>query len=74
MKMKLRCYDIDWETDGEVVEGLPTDTIIELFDLDDDYDPQNDDSGEAVNALSDAYGWLVNGFCVEVIKREASIS
>lgn len=47
----MKVTDIDWETDGEVVD-LPSE-----IDVDDN---MSDD--EIADYLSDTYGWLVNGF------------
>ena len=31
--MKIRAFNIDWDTDGEVVEGLPKEVIIDDLDV-----------------------------------------
>lgn len=48
---KMKVTDIDWETDGEVVD-LPSEVDVD--------DNMSDD--EIADYLSDTYGWLVNGF------------
>ena len=47
----MKVTNIEWETDGEVVD-LPTEVEVE--------DGMSDD--EVADFLSDEYGWLVNGF------------
>lgn len=47
----MKVTDIDWETDGEVVD-LPSEVDVD--------DNMSDD--EIADYLSDTYGWLVNGF------------
>ena len=54
-----RAYNIDWDTDGEKVD-LPSEVT---FEMEDDEDP----SLEGANAISDKYGWCVNGFSFEEI-------
>ena len=46
---------VEWETDGEDVEGLPTE-----IDLPVGIDPEDNDA--ACAWLSDTYGWLVSGW------------
>ena len=57
--MKLRCYDIEWDTDDDEVD-LPDEVVIEV---DDDHDIM----GSTDDVLSDHYGWLVDNFCVDII-------
>ena len=47
----MKVTNIEWETDGEVVD-LPTEVEVD--------DNLSDD--EVADFLSDEYGWLVNGF------------
>lgn len=58
--MKVRFFDIDWDTDGET-EDLPTETTLEV---DDDLDICE----EGADVLSDTYGWCVNSFNYEEVK------
>ena len=51
---QIRCFDIQWETDGIEVE-IPTEVIVEVSD---DCDLDND-CGEIADALSNKTGWLV---------------
>ena len=55
----LNITEISWETDGETVDDLPTEVTI-------DWTWKDWDDEEICDWLSDEYGWLVNGFCVEV--------
>lgn len=47
----MKIKNIDWETDGEVVD-LPTEVDL----------PNEIEEDEIADALSDEYGWLVNSF------------
>ena len=59
--MKVKAFDIDWDTDGEEVD-LPNDTIIDV-DVEDD-----DDVSERVcDALSDKFGFCINHCQFEVL-------
>ncbi len=58
--MIYRAYDIDYDTDGEKVDGLPTEIELELGD---DADP----TLELGDAISNETGWCVNGYRFEVI-------
>ena len=52
--MKIRFFDIQWDTDGEEVD-LPTETIMEV--------PEDCDlDTEGADVLSDKFGWCVLGF------------
>lgn len=55
--MRVRAYDIVWDTDGAAVE-LPTEVV---FDMDEDGDPRL----ETADILSDHYGWCVTSLQVE---------
>jgi len=57
--MKVRFFDIDWDTDDESVD-LPREVVL---DIDKDTDVVN----EGADCLSDVYGWCVNGFNYEVL-------
>lgn len=50
---KFRVSNIQWDTDGEDVAGLPTDEVVELTEV------FEDATDEAVNQLSLTYGWLI---------------
>ena len=57
--MKIKIYDIDWDTDGEVVDDLPTEIIVEasaVGSLDD-----------IADYLSDEYGFCVFSFITEIV-------
>jgi len=55
-----RCYDIDWDTDGNEVE-LPNEMIIEV---ENDFDVSLD----GANILSDKMGWCVNNFSFDEVE------
>lgn len=50
---KFRVSNIQWDTDGEDVAGLPTDEVVELTEV------IENATDEAVNQLSLTYGWLI---------------
>lgn len=58
--MKIRCYDIDWDADGESAD-LPEEVIL---DVPDDFDPEQ----EAADAVSDEHGYCVFGLCYEKLE------
>lgn len=58
-KIPVRFFDIEWETDGETVY-LPKEVTLEI-------DSDIDLSDAGANALSDEFGWLVNGFQFEIL-------
>lgn len=59
---KYLASDIEWDTDGEEVDGLPTDVTI-VFDPDaNDCIDQDEINEKLVDILSDEYGWLID-FC-----------
>ena len=60
--MKIRCYDIQYDTDGLKVKGLPKEL---LFEID---DPTFSPHDEAADLISDKTGWCVMGFQWEKIK------
>ena len=61
----FKIYNIDWNTDGEQVDGLPMELNIEI-EMESGQavsDILTDDAIEWVsNLLSDSYDWLVDGF------------
>jgi len=65
MSRKIYFHDIEWETDGKIVD-LPTETIL---DVPDGFDIDND----GADLLSDTYGWLTRGFFSEEIVRERTL-
>lgn len=54
---------VEWDTDGETIEGLPTRVDV----------PDYLDEDEIADWLSDEYGWLVEGFYLESESFEAEI-
>lgn len=67
---KIKITDIIWDTDGQVVDNLPTEVIIddllenEMKELIDNIGYYDDD---LANELSDRYGWCVESFIADVI-------
>ncbi len=61
--MKVRFFDIDWDTDDKVVD-LPSETIMEV---DDNIDLEN----ESADVLSDKYGWCVFGCSYEILPEKS---
>lgn len=57
-----RVYDIQWETDGKSVPGLPVEVVIDL-----DEDPSEDAENDAVNRVSDDHGWLIADCKIEQV-------
>lgn len=68
---KIRVYDIVWDTDGEVVNNLPKEVVIDdlpenkMKELIDSIGYFDDD---LANELSDRYGWCVETFSAEIIE------
>lgn len=58
--MKLKCFDIVWETDEENVD-LPSKCIVEIED-------NEDIEYEAAEVLSNEYGFLVISFSYDIHK------
>lgn len=57
-----RVYDIQWETDGKSVRGLPREVVVDLDDL-----PDDEAEDAAVNRVSDDHGWLIADCRVEQV-------
>ena len=57
--MRVRAYDIVWDTDGLKASHLPTEAVIAM---DDDCDPHM----ETADALSDHYGFCVSQLKIDV--------
>ncbi len=65
--MKIRCWDIVWDTDGEDAD-LPREVVIEVDD--EVWAEGSVTAEEAVSgALSDKYGWCHTGFNYEAVKE-----
>lgn len=56
--MKIKVYNIEWDTDGEVNADLPKEVII---------DNPADEIDDIADYLSDEYGFCIFGFCTELI-------
>ncbi len=54
-KMSKKITNIEWDTDGETVDDLPTETDI----------PADTDDEHIADYLSDRYGWCVKSFVIE---------
>lgn len=57
--MKIKIYDIDWDTDGEIIEDLPTEIIVE--------DSAVGSLDDVADYLSDEYGFCVFSFIAEIV-------
>lgn len=58
--MKIRTYNIDYETDGESID-LPKELF---FDVNEDFEADN----QLANLISDETGYLVKGFQFDKVK------
>jgi len=70
--MKIKCVitNIDWDTDGEVIKTLPKDVTFEM-DYDDEYGADLDQ--DAVDELSDRYGFCINSFNSEYYDEDGFV-
>lgn len=57
--MKVRFFNIVWDTDGEAVE-LPVEVEMQC-------DPDLDVAEDGADVLSDTYGWCVESFEFEIL-------
>lgn len=56
----IHAYDIEWDTDGETVEGLPSEYVF----------PSSDGDTEMVaDWLTDTFDWCVAGCEVAIYKK-----
>lgn len=62
--IKVKVWDIDWDTDGENVPELPSETMLELEDI----DGLGVDDQDVADELSDRYGFCVNSFYSEFVE------
>ena len=59
-----RVYDIQWDTDGKRVTGLPKEAVVEI----DDNDLDEDEAESAVvDRVSDDHGWLIADCKIEQV-------
>lgn len=59
-----RVYDIQWDTDGKRVTGLPKEAVVEI----DDSDLDEDEAESAVvDRVSDDHGWLIADCKIEQV-------
>ena len=59
-----RVYDIQWDTDGKRVTGLPKEAVVEIDDSDLDEDEAE---GAAMDRVSDDHGWLIADCKIEQV-------
>jgi hypothetical protein len=55
--VKMRFFDIKWDTDNRPVDGLPTAVTMDV-----DVDAGADINLEGAGLLSDRFGWCVQSF------------
>lgn len=59
--MKIRLTNIDWDTDGQKIDHLPTkEMIVEIDDENVDINNVDHVLELAIDAASDETGWLIN--------------
>ena len=63
----LLITDIDWDTDGEDIDDLPTSI---KFEWTEGIDYESNDYEPICEWLSEEYGWTLNGFSVEELPKE----
>lgn len=73
--IKIKCYNIDWDTDDEEVDDLPESVLLTLEDEDDieDYHESCDNvdaSDFIADMLSDKYGFCVNKFNFDIVEED----
>lgn len=59
-----RVYDIQWDTDGKRVTGLPKEAVVEIDDSDLDEDEAE---SAAMDRVSDDHGWLIADCKIEQV-------
>ena len=63
--------NIEWDTDGEDIEGLPTEIELTLKDMiEDDLEDEETVTEEINNYLSDNWGFCVFDYEYEIIAKE----
>ena len=69
--MKIKCVitNIDWDTDGEVIEYLPANVTLELEDL----DGLGVSDEDVADELSDRYGFCVNSFYCDKYDEDGAL-
>lgn len=69
--MKIKCVitNIDWDTDGEVIEYLPANVTLELEDL----DGLGVSDIDVADELSDRYGFCVNSFYCDKYDEDGAL-
>ena len=64
MKIRVKCFDIEWDTDGEEVAHLP-----ESCEIDVDCEMEHYTEQVITDLLSDKYEWCVTSFNCKTICR-----
>lgn len=69
--MKIKCVitNIDWDTDGEVIEYLPANVTLEL----EDPDGLGVSDEDVADELSDRYGFCVNSFYCDKYDEDGAL-
>lgn len=69
--MKIKCVitNIDWDTDGEVIEYLPASVTLELEDL----DGLGVSDEDVADELMDRYGFCVNSFYCDKYDEDGAL-
>ena len=55
-----RVTEIDWDTDGNFISHLPTESMVVLY--------EGQDEDDIADILSNHYGWCINSFNSEQIE------
>lgn len=66
--MKVRLFDISYDTDGHDVKDLPKviETTLDEMGWDEDEDPKEFVNETGADFISDTTGWLVNWYRFEI--------
>lgn len=60
-----RVYDIQWETGGKRVAGLPVEVVVDLDE--DGLEDQDEIESAVVDRVSDDHGWLIADCQIEQV-------
>ena len=66
--VKVKVWDIDWDTDGEKVSELPDEVTFEMED-----DGFGISDQDIADELSDEYGFCVNAFYSEITDQDGFV-
>lgn len=68
-EIKVRAFNIKWDTDGEKVKGLPKEAVLDVGVITSNETPSKEEIEDATSdALSDTYGFCHLGFEYEVVE------